>query len=303
MALVKKGFENGVWFFKSQGQSFVAKVYAVTAGPRERIEQEVDLYQFLSKQGIRVPVVIKSQRMQNVENLVLNGHEYPFVVMQWEDLRCVRSSSTTREEIGSLGRQLANVHSLLQSYGSRYELVPRTEERDQTTEENNFEGVLVSVAKSQKKPWWSKPKLKDIESIDHSAFLLLNNFTLPTDLTESVIHNDLYLFHIPLLADGTAFLFDWDQCWGPVVKDLAVLGTHIYLSDKISFSTWEQLQEWLLTEYCSRMPLSQVDLQVLRTLMLKRLFEDVISLRDRGLMSKYPVGQYCTFARFLLDTM
>lgn len=314
--LMSGGTESAGWQFKTDEGPWIAKVFAPYEGLFKRIAEELQLYDYLSKQGINVPRVLTSKRLQRMEIIRIGMYGYPIVVMKCEDLRHTRPASIQKAELLKIAQTVARMHQCLKLYPMREKPMIR----DKTT----FGKVVISL----KKIFWktagkyrplstnsrcdnfmirgdstgydvlavspiagtfSPEHLSRIQALDRQMKAYLASHSPLSCITKSLLHGDLSLEHAPFLPNGDVYLYDFaDYAWGAVAEDLAKLLERMYAVDDITFDRWEELKDWLLKGYDAASHLTPEDLEAILPFMMRAL---LVRITFRCNISRKPYGE------------
>lgn len=315
--LINGGTECAAWHFRTDTGDWIAKVYIPYEGLFGRVAEETLLYDYLISYGINVPRVLRSKRGQRIEKLTVGMNEYPLMVMKHENLRYAYPASIQKEELLKIAQTVARMHQYLKLYPGQRTLMIK----DKTTLGNLVIVLLKNISRTAanmykslrgdlssdnltalKKPVgyevlavspiadsFSSEELSRIEVIDRKMKAYIDAHPTSSRLTKSFIHGDLALEHTPLLPTGDVYLYDFaDYSWGPVAEDLAKMLERLYAMDDITFDRWEELKDWILTEYRATSFMTQDDLAAISPFMMRAL---LVKITYRCNMSRKLQGE------------
>ncbi|MDO8657308.1 MAG: phosphotransferase [Candidatus Levybacteria bacterium] len=265
----KGGVESAAWKLITDKKNYVVKVYSQREGNPERVEDEVNLYDFLLKHSINVPVVSLSQNGKRVEILKTDNATFSVMMMQFEELRLTHSSSVTQNEIEKIASTMARMHQALENYPRKENLYKSNLMSPNKLQEwGSYEQLIKSLNKKE----FSSEELAHIRESDSKIIDYLKRNFPPQAVNYSILHNDIALEHAQFLPDGEVYFFDFaDRSYDPISFELAVFLTHLFRSDNISYTRWEELQTWVINGYQSVRKLPQVDLDAIKPFILRRI--------------------------------
>lgn len=265
----KGGVESAAWKLISDKKNYVVKVYSQREGKPERVEDEVNLYDFLLRHSINTPVVFPSQNGKKVEILKTDNTTFTVIMMQFEELRLTHSSSVTQSEIEKIAKTMARMHQVLENYPRKESLYTSDLMRPNKLQEwGSYEQLIKSLNKKE----FSSGELMHIKEIDNKIIDYLKHNFPPQIVSYSILHNDIALEHAQFLPDGEVYFFDFaDRSYDPISFELAVFLTHLFRSDNISYARWEELQRWVLNGYQSVRKLPQTDIDAIKPFIIRRI--------------------------------
>jgi Ser/Thr protein kinase RdoA (MazF antagonist) len=298
--LMNGGMESAAWHFKTDRGDLVAKIYAAGPGRFERVAEEPVLYEYLNQRGIRTPKVLRSKRSQLVEELRAGMRGYPVIVMEMEDLRFAGPASVQKEDLESIVRTVARMHQCLRLYRYNDDPPPKGITQHHRVITNAAKHLVRSAARiyqpvrkssqslrftirhglvgydflvvSPGARLFTRDYLDGIRILDMEMKAYLGEQSVSSPLSESLIHGDLALQHMPFLPNGDVYLFDFgDRSRGTVAEELAGMFVSFYIDDAITFDRWERLKEWTLNGYNSQFPLTRGDVVAIMPFIMRRL--------------------------------
>lgn len=137
--------ENAAWHFKTNKGDWVVKVYAPHMVPFEKVVEETALYEYLNQHGIRVPKVLHSKKAHLVEKLETDMHEYPVMVMKFEEgLRFTRSASIQKDELVKIAQTVARMHQCLEHYSYHKNLIIEGEDVENGKQYQKTHDILAT---------------------------------------------------------------------------------------------------------------------------------------------------------------
>lgn len=271
------GVESGAWKVITDKGTFVAKAYSPREGKPERVEEEVQLYDYLLKHGIHVPEVLPTIHGKKVGMIDIRNFSLTLVLMKFEKLRMCIPSIITKEEITKIATTIAYMHQILQEYPHKNKLLT-----DYRQWEEDREPTYSSLVASPNANIFTSEELQHIQNIDAQTVRYLNStYVDQTKLNYSVIHRDLALKHTPLLPNGDVYIFDFaDRVWGPIAYELAVMFVHLFRADDISFTRWEKLKNWVLEAYQVVKSLTLEEHKALKPFTMSRIMGELYYLNS-----------------------
>lgn len=289
---IRSGHDTAVWRLATRAGAYIAKIFA--AGRFAAVRAEMDLLDYLSDSGIRVPEALKNGRGQRIG--LIGRHllpafwkgACPIVVAPLEDGRQVHPQTVTRQELTLAARCIGLMHEALQAYPGR----PNVRRMEYWGGHlGRFEDLLGSLNMQS----FASDELARWSEIDRRMEEAVGGVRrLP--VTESVLHGDLGLDHIRFpraqaRSPADVYFFDFsDFSCGPVVFDLAVMLSRLYWESDVSLERWEQLRAWLLEGYESGFMLSGNDRSAIDDALVERLLIEIRYLNRTSLNMRAP---YC----------
>ncbi len=274
--LMRGGMESVVWSVQSNQGSWVLKIFGTHQGSFERIQEEVLLYEYLNRNGLRAPHVLLTRQGGYVAKLCVEGTTFCAFLMRFEELRECHAANIKEDEMLEIARTQARMHDVLRRYSDNENFARVTRYRPTGR-------AFSKLLESPYAPMLSAEELAELKMIDRKMFDYASRFKQDNSLTESTLHGDMRLEHAQFLPDGRVYLFDFaDRSRGLVAYGLAVMLSHLYCDDKITFARWEELRTWLLKGYTSICELSEEDQAAIKPLLVIRLLEEVAYLSERA---------------------
>lgn len=324
--------ESAVWQLKTNRGNWLVKVFKVSKWLSERVADEANLYAYLNQHGIRAPKVLQSKRRRRSEEIEVDMHKYPIIVMELEDVRFTEPSSIRDDELVKIAETIARMHQCLQRYkGSlgfadspagrvlaslatsaravirMYRSFGPTPRRDNSMVEWIPAGYELLIASPNASAFTSE-ELAHFLVLDREmkAFLAANSRS--PHLTMSITHGDLRLAHIPFLTNGDVYIFDFEaRRFGSISEDLAGMLYELYVSDEITYDRWEDLRDWFLNGYTSVLRLTSVDLNAISPFLMNIILSRVSriskrSIERQGIVQIETIRQHYRFANYLLKS-
>jgi hypothetical protein len=107
---------SAVWAVETdQGAAYV-KLFRQRDDQRRRLQDEVDLYRFLNKHGIRAPQVVPASQNRDIVEIKIRSRSYYLIVMHKEQTRRVSPGEVARSELEAIGNTFARMHRGLMAY-------------------------------------------------------------------------------------------------------------------------------------------------------------------------------------------
>lgn len=293
-AFIDEGVENAVWKIVTDKGSFVVKVFALPESEIETIQEEVNLYQFLRKNGINAPFILASKRGFLVETLKTDSFSYPMIIMRLEFLKRVTPSTISLEELSKIASKIAYMHNILTYYPRKHKI--KQDKKSHNISLDDFDIFLDS------------PNSKYFTSFEINEFFTLEKKILEKikiypsfALTESVLHRDLQLQHILFLPNNDIYFLDFsDFQVGPVIFDLAIMLVNLFKEENILKSRWRQLKKLFLATYVSEFGLDKEEINEIDYFMLTRILDEIRYLNAVSLKTGKEVDAKGIKRRYLL---
>lgn len=216
-----------MWIFHTEKQDFIAKIFDHSDTIEKDVNEEVKICEYLRKHGIHTPEVIPSLSGERVALIAIDSTSYPVIVMKFEKLKRIPASDLSKEQLHTIATAVSKMHSVLMHY-------PRIEHIRLSSHdaESIYDHSMKDFDQFLTSPNARSPYLKDHErlrKIRNGAINYLQQQKLGTNLTKSILHNDLALGHLLFLENGELYIFDFsDFEYGPVALDLGVLFFNFY---------------------------------------------------------------------------
>lgn len=263
------GTESAAWILETVSGKWIAKAFSPKES-RKAIAEEVLLYQFLNRNGVRAPIIHQRKDGGHVGEIESNECRYPIIVMRFENLRRALPSSITEEELRHVGGETARMHKVLLRYPGKNEW-PKVTTTD-TALKNKNSTVSDTFINSINSKSLTHGQIEYFRAADARMEAYIHNFSMPSKLVDAPIHGDLALEHAQFFPDGDVYFFDFaDRAFAPVAHELAVFLTWLYQWENISFNRWEQLKTWLLESYQEKTPLTSEDLSTIPYFEIRRI--------------------------------
>lgn len=258
------------------GELFIAKSFGVQEGSIGRIQDEVNLYDYLISSGIRAPSVVRDKEGRAIVEIDFEGKKIRLILMKYEDLERLRAESIAESDLEKIGMTIGEMHKVLKGYPANPDLA--------------INGKLskTKILSDEEAPVANSSVFRKEEASDLLPSHVRN-------LSSSLIHGDLSFEHVCLTKDGEVFFLDFgDRLFGPVMYDIAIFLTHIYRDEDLSFQRWRDIKAQLTSSYRSSLPLSEADSNFLEEIMQRRLASAInylssmtYSIQNRRAISRY----------------
>lgn len=313
--------ESAVWQLKTNRGNWLVKVFEASKRPYKRVADEADLYAHLNQQGIRVPKVLLSRRCQRAEEIEVDMHKYPIIVMELEELRFTQAASIRDGELVKIAKTVARMHQCLQRYegslgNAAFTISPGGRVRASLV--TFARGVIRMCRGSRPNPLGydllvSSPNASAFTSEELARFLIIDremkafltaNSQSP-HLTMSIIHRDLKLEHTPFLANGDVYIFDFtNRGVGSISEDLSGMLYELIASEEITYDRWEKLKDVFLTGYTSALHLTSTDLGAISPFIMSFILRRISTLSKRaketqGIFKAETIRRHYQFADYL----
>lgn len=266
--LQKGGRDSGAWKIQSDNANYIFKIYSITQGSKEYIEDEVKFYDYLISQNIHVPEVVtalKEERVHIFENI---NADHPSILMKLEVLKELDSNTVTEEELRLVGQTIGKIHRVCTDYQ-----ILKAENSVITYPEINWENfsILKLISDSSLKDFFQN-KINELEEIDED---IKRNFTQDyMNLTYSIIHGDLYLDHTRLLPNGDVYVFDFgDRAREKVSLEIAIF--IVRMIKHVDGNRLNMLKEWFIEGYLNEMKVTDDDLKQINKEIVRVIYWDI----------------------------
>lgn len=327
--------ESAVWQFKTDRGNWVVKVFGSSKRQQIRVTDEANLYAYLNEHGIRAPKVLVSKRDRRSEELEIDRHTYPIIVMEFEALRFTHALSIQDDELVKIAQAIARMHRCLQFYKGALgnaALATSSPGRAWAYLEESARGMIRKYRRFRGISHWSSvmvgakavgydllvssPNARAFTSEELACFLILDKEMKsvltanppPPHLTKSIIHRDLRLEHVPLLTNGDVYIFDFGaRCLGAISEDLAGMLYELYISDEITSDRWESLKKTFLDGYTSVHHVTPMDLRAISLFLMNSILWRISHLCKRAkemqkIVKSEMIRQHYQFADHLLQS-
>lgn len=263
------GTESAAWIVETSAGKWIIKVFSPSE-PRERIAEEITLYQFLNGNGIHAPVIRHGKDNNHVGEIESNDRRYPAIVMRFENLRRVSPSAVTEEELKRIAGETAKMHQVLSRYPGKSEW-PKVTTTD-TALTNKKATAFNAFIQSVNSEWFTEGQLEYFRTVDARMEEFIRKLGTLSNLAYGPIHGDTALEHAQFLPNGEVYFFDFaDRAVAPIAHELAVFLTWLYQWENISFDRWEQLKTWLLEGYRAKTQLTSDDISSIPHFEIRRI--------------------------------
>lgn len=327
--------ESAVWQLSTNRGNWLIKVFGDSKRLSKRVPDEANLYGYLNKHGIRAPKVLFSKRLQRSEEIEIGTHTYPIIIMELEDLRFAQAASIQDHELLEIARTIARMHQCLQHYKGplgKAAFHNSSAGRVCASLLTSVRGVIRKYRNLMAIPRWgdtmvgrkpegydllvSSPNASAFTAEELSRFLILDKEMkafLTADprsshLTKSIIHRDLRLEHLPFLANGDVYIFDFaGRGFGAISQDLAGMLYELYVSEEITYDRWKGLRELFLAGYRSVVDLTMIDLNAISLFLMSSILWRISHLSKRSnemqrIVKSEVIRQHYQFADYLLKS-
>ncbi|MBI4084802.1 MAG: phosphotransferase [Candidatus Levybacteria bacterium] len=274
-----EGIENAVWIFHTERQDFIAKIFDHSDTIAKDVNEEVEIYEYLRSHDIHTPEVVPSLSGERVALITV---DLPVIVMKLEKLKRISASDLSKDQLNIIATTVSKMHSVLMHYPRIEHIRPSSHDAESIYDHSMKDFDLFLTSPNAKSPY-----LQDHErlrKIRNDAINYLQRQKLGSDLTKSVLHNDLALGHLLFLEDGELYIFDFsDFEYGPVALDLGVLFFNFYREGEITIDQWKSMIEEFLSVYTQNVPLTENDKKAIDIFTVSRMLEHIRYLDDRSI--------------------
>jgi len=285
---IGEGIENAAWIFYTGQQEYILKIFDYSETIEKDVNEEVLLYEYLLQHGIHVPEVRSALSGKKVPVIKAYDMIYPEILMKYEKLRRIPASNLTKEQLHKLAATISHMHNVLMRYPRIQHIRPTVHDAMSIYDHSlkDFELFLTS-------PNAKSSFLQDHErlrKIRTDAIEYLKKQKLGSDLTKSVIHNDLALGHLLFLQDGEIYIFDFsDFEYGAVALDLGVLFFNFYREGDLTIDQWKSMTSEFLSIYTEKVPLTESDRKAIDIFTVSRMLEHIRYLDRLSIREGHPV--------------
>jgi Ser/Thr protein kinase RdoA (MazF antagonist) len=271
--IIRNGMESHVWSLRTDCGDWIVKAF-LHQRLLEKVQDEVNLYQDLNRNGFHVPVVLSTTKGSSVARFSAGGRTYPVILMRLELLRKCKAVTIKAEELLEITRTMARMHETLKEYPDREKYSSKLEV---TTD------AYTKLLASPYAAVFNCDELATFKTLDRQMVRYASDFQRRNKSTESVLHGDMYLEHAQFLPHGEVYLFDFaDRMYGPIAYELAIMLGHFYSDEDISFERWEELNNWLMSGYASVRELTLEDQEAIKPCMINRLLTEIAFLSEKA---------------------
>lgn len=281
-----EGIENAAWIFSTDSQNYIVKIFDASATIENDVNEEVLLYDYLREHDINTPEVIPNQSFKKVSIIETGGLRFPTIVMVFEGLKRYTASELSKEQLEKIASTVSRMHKVLMDYPRKSHIRQSSYDAESihTHSMKDFEMFLTS-------PNAKSSYLHDhdrLRKIRKDAINFLNRQTIETNLTRTVLHNDLALGHLLFLPSDEIYIFDFsDFEYGSVALDLGVLFFNFYREGELSMKKWRSMIDDFLAVYTQTVPLTENDKKAIDIFTVSRLLEHVRYLDERSIKENH----------------
>jgi Ser/Thr protein kinase RdoA (MazF antagonist) len=235
---------SSAWLLETGRDAWYIKLVQQKRDHKQRLKDEVRLYDYLNAHGARAPDVVPATSGLKVVELKIGGRGYYLYLMRKEETRTVSPATVTHRELQTIATALARMHEILKPYPDPYPL-PKSSLVSVPPEA--LADVLVASPNVSE---FSQAELDWASALDVRLIAYLNANLATSDLTESLVHGDLSFENFRLLGDDQVYWFDFAcRFYGPVVHDLARLIRNLWSREPTNFPRFDQQRYLILSHY------------------------------------------------------